>query len=387
MTKIEKQILKLFLTTRDIYYKYNYILRDNTNQIINIIISQIDNYYTLNDKEEIQQQDFIDVLKYTKVDTSIIEYINLIYNTNTEDIDSIIYYINNKHILQEIQKQTTRQLDSNEFNLDVIESLWENKDEHADDTEPAETRLDTLTAGRVGFRFQLGGLREGLGDVCAGDTGLIFARVETGKTGFVIDSSVGFIHQGAKVCHFNNEDPLARVLERYYIRNFEVPKEEIYSCIEQYSDQFQEEIGDSLKLYDAGDLSVNDIEKIIKKEEPDIVFIDQTDNLASEKSVQIFDELYYQIRAFAKKYNCIMLSCTQAGGGAYGALGMSNIYNSQVVKQAHTDFIIGIGTPGDNMYNTENIRVITCPKNKLTSNTRVNFNATYNPILMRYEQT
>ena len=135
MTKIEKQIIKLFLEDRDIYNKYNYILTDNTNPIINIIISQIDNYYNLKEDNNIIQEDIIDVLKYSNIDSSIIEYINIIYNTASEDADNILSYINNKYILQEINKLTNKQLETGEFDLAKIDTLWEKYDERDEETD------------------------------------------------------------------------------------------------------------------------------------------------------------------------------------------------------------------------------------------------------------
>jgi hypothetical protein len=112
----------------------------------------------------------------------------------------------------------------------------------------------------------------------------------------------------------------------------------------------------------------NTVESLCKQFKPSLVAIDQLDAIhgfnADRKDLQL-GEIYRWARELAKEY-CPVIGVSQADGSGDGVawLSMANVADAKTAKQAHADWILGIGKKNDAGY--ENIRYLHLSKNKLS---------------------
>lgn len=384
MNETQNQILQLFLRDRVAYTRYSNLTKDLNAYEFSALVSLAGTYYKLYpEKFSIPETDFAEFLKLSKVGEAILDAFKKAVKTPNQDVQAVLTHIHRRHTLDQIRLAASNLLQAeNADDSTELKDLIESMDDIIDpDSKKIDLDLSALVQDKRGFQLKLPSLQKYVGPVSGGDTLLVFARVETGKTGFVIDNSVHFLRQGAKVLHINNEDPAPRVLERYYINFFDQPSSVIFKDITTYSEKFSAQLSKHLTIVDDTGMSVGEIDRMMKRLQPDILVVDQADNLASEHDVKIFVKLYHSLRAMCKRHSAVGMFCTQSAGKAPPILTMDDVYGSLVSKQSNVDVIIGIGVDGP--MSPLNKRNISIPKNKLTGQHK-HFTAFYDSALMKY---
>ena len=222
-----------------------------------------------------------------------------------------------------------------------------------------------------GLRWRLKTLNEMLGSLRKGNFGFIVARPETGKTTF-LSSEVSFMAEqlsaeDGPILWFNNEQVGEEVLLRIYQASLGRDTAALLSNVPVAQAEYLEKTHDKLKLIDRGTLHYKFIEQLAIKYKPSLIIVDQLDAVAGfdadRKDLQL-GAIYRWFRELAKQY-CPVIGVCQADGTGEGVrwLTMSHVADAKTAKQAHADWILGIGKVPDPGY--DNLRFLHLSKNKL----------------------
>lgn len=222
------------------------------------------------------------------------------------------------------------------------------------------------------------------GGVAGGDHIVVYARPETGKTALCLTMAAGFARQGAFGVYFGNEDRQVRMLTR------------VISCLvgltrHQVLDNFAEaerqavEVGlNNIMLVGLSPGTPRRIEEYIKKYRPRWVVIDQLRNVAmkSDGRVNQLEAAATFAREMAKKYNCVVISVTQAGDSASNkeVLDMGDVDYSNTGIPAQADLMVGMGVNAT--LDSQNVRMLSLPKNKI-GGVHDHFPVRINPFISR----
>jgi hypothetical protein len=126
------------------------------------------------------------------------------------------------------------------------------------------------------------------------------------------------------------------------------------------------------------------IEEYIKKYRPRWIIIDQLRNIAmkSDGRVNQLEAAATFAREMAKKYNCVVISVTQAGDSASNkeVLDMGDVDFSNTGIPAQADVMIGMGVNAS--LDSQNIRILALPKNKI-GGVHDSFAVRINPFISR----
>lgn len=384
---IEEQLIRLITLNR----KYLDLNLNISNPKLQIIYNELERFYKEKGNIESCSKETItsilrqiykgkqqEILKNTieeiysiELDTSyILEY--LIPTITYNNLKSEVY-----SILEETQ-QTPDSLSSLIDKLDHITDRAKNQAE-PETADFAELSLDKYLENQIGYNWATESLQNYLGPLTPSTFGVVVAPVEAGKTAFVIDSSINWRNQGAKILHINNEDPINKLLEKYYMREFRKTKIEILLESNKYTEKFKNKHSKSLFILDSAEISLLSLSGLIKKLQPDIVIIDQIDPMTNDIDPSSLELLYKSIRKIAKENRTRIIGVTQASDCDGPYITLRDMHNSKVGKQAALDYMIGIGI----LDGAETKRYISIPKNKLTGE-RPKFVLGFNRKYMEY---
>jgi len=197
-----------------------------------------------------------------------------------------------------------------------------------------------------------------------------------GKTAFYVSlvyGEEGWLEQGAKVHIICNEEPAIRTQVRGLGCWTGKVKSELLENKDLAKDLF-EPIKDNIFVQDKVNMSIEELDTYVSKNEVDVLIIDQLDKLSVKGMYNRSDEklrvLYTSAREISKKYNCLVLAITQAGAGAAGKMhyGFEELDGSKTGKAAEADFVfcVGMKDPKDTGGIDDYVRCINIPKNKLS---------------------
>lgn len=247
----------------------------------------------------------------------------------------------------------------------------EEKLDEVDESVFTTDNLEELYNGSVtqrGLRWRLSTLNRMLGSLRKGDFGFVFARPESGKTTFLA-SEVSYFAQQAQgpVLWFNNEQAGEAVMLRIYQATLGLRLEELFSNLSEHKRKYYELTGGRIKLYDSGNISKQDVERLVYQLKPSLIVFDQLDKIKgflNDREDLRLGSIYQWARELAKEY-CPVIGVTQADGSGEGVkwLTMANVSSAKTSKQAEADFILGIGK--SNEEGMEFIRHLHLSKNKL----------------------
>lgn len=208
---------------------------------------------------------------------------------------------------------------------------------------------------------------------------VLFGRPDIGKSTVCINMLCGFINQGLKTVYFGNEDPIKQTLIRIIQCINAASKEDVESNWTRYLEAAKKKGLDKLKLVESPNGTIRSLERIISKEHPDVVIVDQLRNLNVRGDTRVLqlENTAKQLRELAKKYNLLMLSVNQAGDSAQNKsiLDMGDMDWSNTGIQGACDLIIGVGA-NPNM-EAEGRRYLSFPKNKI--------NGVKEPLMIRID--
>jgi hypothetical protein len=217
------------------------------------------------------------------------------------------------------------------------------------------------------------------GNIIVRRNGKVVVCGNCGKTAFYLSlmcNDGGFLEQGANVAVWRNEERYDMVARRAISAFMGVPFDEALLNIDSFKAKRQVVTGNMYILKDSitGDADIKDVDEYLKNyPEIDILIIDQLDNLTYEgkpamDDIVILGHLYREARAISIRRNVAIINITQAGAEADGKLyyGLNGLYGSKTNKQAHTDFIFGIGAMNpQGGQQDDGVRAINFLKNKL----------------------
>ena len=381
---VEELIIKLFCDNKDYYTKYykhinlNYIKNNFTNLYKLFLV--LHNYYNDNKVDTINKVNFelayhSNYLLEESERTELSETLDRIMSLDI-NIDNVINYLEEHRkrcVAGELAKVAldvedgTAKLDElmdkvNEFEHQQIESI-EAQAVNMDLVNLYESQIQT-----PGLRWRLDWLNKSLGSLRKGDFGFIFARPETGKTTFLASEMTHMVSQtDGDILWFNNEEQGKKVAVRCFQALFGVTNKELFEEKEINADEYNQKIGDRIKIYDFDDSNnVSRIEAIIKDTNPSLIIFDQIDKIRGFKNDRYdleLKKLYQWAREIAKSYAPV-IAVSQAGGTGEGKLWltMDDVDSSKTAKQGEADWILGIGKEQDN---TSNMRFLNISKNKL----------------------
>lgn len=222
-----------------------------------------------------------------------------------------------------------------------------------------------------GLRWRLDTLNKMMGSLRKGNFGFIVARPETGKTTFLA-SEISYMaeqlgEEDGPILWFNNEQVGEEVLLRIYQGSLGRDTAALLSDVGSAQEEFISKTHDKLKLIDRGTIHYKFVDQLCKKYKPSLVIMDQLDAVAGfdadRKDLQL-GAIYRWFRELAKQY-CPVIGVCQADGTGEGVrwLTMTHVADAKTAKQAHADWILGIGKVNDPGY--ENLRFLHLSKNKL----------------------
>ena len=179
------------------------------------------------------------------------------------------------------------------------------------------------------------------------------------------------LQPGEKILWFNNEEPGARVRQRYYCAALNWTREELQKDIPRSKAEYLDLYGgeDPIIMRDSSTLSIHEMERIMKNENVKVAVLDQLWKLKGfEKThgrseIDRFGEIAKHLRWMAKEYAPI-ITTSQLDGAADGEAypSMSRLYNSKTAVQGEADVILMIGRDPNE---PDNARFLFTPKNKL----------------------
>ena len=199
---------------------------------------------------------------------------------------------------------------------------------------------------------------------------IVFARPEAGKSSFAINMACGFLKQGLRVMHAENEDPLRDVQLRYLARLAGVTIDSLYEpgAIPRAVSDAGPAYG-RLAVVELASGRLSELEGLARRGAPDVLVVNQLRNLkagtAGGNRALELDEIARALRDLGKRHNCVVVSITQAGDSAEGkqVLSMGDIDWSNTGIQAAADLLVGIGSTDE--LDRQGKRWVTLCKNKL----------------------
>jgi acid stress-induced BolA-like protein IbaG/YrbA len=229
-----------------------------------------------------------------------------------------------------------------------------------------------------GVMWRITGLNSHLGAARGRTLGHVFARVDTGKTSFIISEITNWISQlkdDEIILHLNNEEDGEKLMERIYQSFLCASKEDLHTYTEDAHEAFIKKGGDKhYKLYDEAIIDLEDIKGMLETYNVRVMVIDQADKLHFQGEAKLGDVarlqyIYAHLRELAKKYNVHVLTVGQAAVSAENKkwLMPSDMDSSKTLKPGEFDYIIGIGrvTSEDMGTIMSSTRYIHLCKNKL----------------------
>lgn len=206
------------------------------------------------------------------------------------------------------------------------------------------------------------------GGVKRGHHVVLFARPEMGKTMTVINMIAGFLQQDLTVLYIGNEDPLPDIQMRVINRLTGMTRQEVMADPDKAQELAEQYNYDSLILASMAPGTVREVTQLMEDWKPDVLVLDQLRNLnmRQDNFVRALEQAAQTARAWAKGYNCVVVSVTQAGDSASGKslLDLGDVDNSNTGIPATADLMLGIGAT--EAHATRGEIVFSLPKNKVS---------------------
>lgn len=223
-----------------------------------------------------------------------------------------------------------------------------------------------------GKRWRLKTMNKMLGSLRKGDFGLVFARVETGKTTFLCSEISRMAEDGEEVHWYANEEEGGKVMMRFYQSAFNIDLPTLESDLPGWRKKFREKYPGNIKLIsDMSFMNRRGVERLSEKYQPKLIIIDQLSKIKGfdndRKDLELGDTARWA-RELAKQYGPV-IGVHQADGTAenLAKLNMGHMANAKTALQAEADWILGIGCVHKPEFET--IRFLNLVKNKLAGDT------------------
>lgn len=319
--------------------------------------------------------------------------------------ENLIHLIE-KYFCGEAIMQLTEVLDGESYG--VLENTRNLIDEYTDIvlelTKPADSVFVTASLKEIldsevrtpGLKWRLSCLNEGIGELRGGSLGHVFARVDTGKTSFIVSEVCNFASQlkdDECILWCCNEEKGERIRKRMYQSILNCTTEQLLSYEKDAEEEFIHKGGGKIHLYDSAELSIDKIEELLRElPHVKLLVVDQGDKvmfggdgkMESHTKLRI---LYGKYRAIGKIHGCDILTVGQANADAEGKqwLLLSHMADSKTGKPGELDYAIGIGKMFDPSSDIpDNIRYLHVCKNKMGTGIHGRYQAYFNSETATY---
>lgn len=411
--KILCAILYLFINNTNIYNKYINILNISSfkeKKLIHRLFLSLEKLKKDYPKDSHSLDELVllfntDYPVLSKDDQTLLPVLMAELSTVTvsTDEDLVIGYLQSLHERSLGEKLAIAALDFSQGRIDK-EKLGEVSKElftnfvKPDEQLYTECNLDAAFAhvGSPGFRWRLRALNQAIGSLRKGNFGFLFARPETGKTTFLASEVTFYASQTDRpILWVNNEEAKEQIMLRCYCAALGKSKDWIFANLDEAKKEFQELVGDRLKIVDTTNANKKDVERICKELNPALIVFDQLDKIVGafgdERNDLVLKAKYQWARELSKLYGPVIGVC-QAGGTAENKryLSMNDVDSSHTAKQGEADWVLGIGMT--NSDNDEFVRYLSICKNKLPGDEdsipemrHGKMQVAINPFIARYE--
>lgn len=179
----------------------------------------------------------------------------------------------------------------------------------------------------------------------------VFARPEIGKSAFAINTAVMAASRGkARVLYLSNEDSVRDLMLRALVRFTGKGHDEVLTHLEESIATAKRMGADRLLFRDMAPGSLAEIDRLVRKTQPDLFIVDQMRNIGTtgknaDNMTQRLDAVAQGLRNIAKRHDCAVISITQAGDSARdkAILDDGDVDNSNTGVSAGCDVLLGLG--------------------------------------------
>lgn len=405
-------VINLFTSSKEVYTKYNkYITNLDIEPELQLLFGLVSKYYDKYEHHEYISNDEFKTFfnmeypkkKDSKLYLSIIDQAYAVETSGSIASDLLDQLLEidcaNKIVNRLMPTMLGESFGVIESVQDMITEWQDSSNRVVEEESPfVNTSLDELInmTATDGLSFRLNCLKQALGPLSGGTLGHVFARPETGKTTFLHSEVSNFVRQlegDQTVLWFNNEEAGYRVRLRQYSAVCGADVARIKAKPKEAQEAFNARGGHRIKLYDDANISVEDVERVMREHRPRIVVIDQGDKLSykgdgkagngADRLKNVYDKLREVVKRANSEWKCDLITVGQADANAEGKkwLQQTNLDGGKTGKPGAMDYIIGIGATGND--GDEFSRYITLCKNKLTSD-HGKFVTQINPSTGRY---
>lgn len=195
-----------------------------------------------------------------------------------------------------------------------------------------------------------------------------FARPEMGKTALNLTIAGGFARQAAPGIYFINEDKVEDIHLRFITNLSGMTDRQAMADPVAAERRAMDNGHEYVRIISLAPGTLREVEAFVEKYQPKWIVMDQLRNLAMKEANKVLQLEYATtgMRNIAKKYDCLVVSTTQAGDSAEGKalLTMGDVDFSNTGVAAQADVLVGMGaSPADA---ERGIRMLNLSKNKLT---------------------
>lgn len=372
-----------FLLTKENYVKYRGFVPKGTNPLVDQMYSYLDLLY-----ENLQRDLTFDeyrtfvlsqIPQITKKDKDSYEIIcTLLDKAGCSDVapDAAELLLNNLRERANSFKLAEAYLNFSEGRItpDELQSTIDSctmVSKPIERTRLVQDDLESLVSQEVltpGLRWRLKSLNQSLGSLRPGDFGFIFARPEVGKTTWLCSEGSFMLQQlvsaNKPLLYINNEEESRKVKVRFIQSWFGVSRSELIRDLANYSRKFREATNGLLCINEGSLKDRREIENLIGYLHPGLIICDALDAIEGFKADREdlrLGAIFKWAQDLSKEY-CPFIGTTWADGSAEGCkwLNMGHVTNAKTEKQKPAQFILGIGSTGDDY-----MRHIAISKNKL----------------------
>ena len=405
-----------FLLSRANYDKYIVYVRElNMEPESETLLRSIGDYYKeYPDKEEIAPQELIlfchNRNPAIKKRGAYTEFFNQLGNPklNTKVIAETFNVIMERYFASEILFKISEAIEQEDSGiLDTVQQDIEKfekvklklTNQRVQYTDNDIVKLVKKQEDIPGIRWRVSSLNHHLGEIRGKTLGHVFARVDTGKTSFVLSEEAYWVTQIADdevIIHFNNEEDGEKLMTRFYQALLNCSKENLIAKPAAAKKEFMARGGNKFKLYDDAIITIEDIDEILSsyKGKCKAIVVDQADKLhfvgASKMGdVARLQMIYAKLRELSKKHDCHVLTVGQASVAAENKKWLlpSDLDSSKTLKPGEFDYIIGIGKIfSDTIPGPEQVRYVHLCKNKLGTGQHAQLEVIFDPSRALYRE-
>jgi replicative DNA helicase len=345
------------------------------------ILAAVDAFYAVSDEESVCVDDLKGTVDMRGVDAKLIgEILTQAKSKLNETIKAgILKNMVDMSLAQRLTQLMIKYEDGEELDIlsEVGELVEQSKNKMAaEGLEYAQLdSLDEEVDDDTGMAWPMECLNRTCRKLRGGDSIIVAARPDTGKTTFIAMMTTAVLQTGKIVVVFNNEGKKSTILRRVVqsalrITSVEMTEKRLKGTLKEEWVRIAGE--DRLRVYDVHNMNNMQLYAILKAQKGDVgmVVFDMLDNVlptggkSSERTDESLDRIYQWARGVGVEMDCVSLVASQLGADADGVAWptLSNLAGSRTGKAGATDVVIMIGRMQEGM---EEKRFLSTPKNKL----------------------